>query len=464
MTLRHLKWLAILAPLLFLAAVELLRQVIYPDLFRAWPGYLLLSGVVLLGTLFFAEAIFSVVGRLQDRLTRQNQELLALHDAGLGILGELDPESVLQQVVDRARDLVGARYGALSLVREAGGIEAFLTSGITPEERAEMGQNPVGHGLLGVVLTEGRPLRLADLMRDPRSVGFPANHPSMKSLLAVPVVSHDRVLGNLYLTEKVDAVEFDGDDEETLRRFATLAALAIENARLHRRVGALAITEERERIAREMHDSLAQVLGYVNTKAQAAQALLRKGETERADAQVGELAEAARGAYADVREGILGLRSSVGDGRGFLEVLTDYLARWRDQSGVAVCLDAEAEEGFERCLTPNGEVQLLRIIQEALSNVRKHANARQATVRLARREGGIEATVADDGVGFEPEALGRSVVPRFGLATMRERAEAVGGTFRVGARQGGGTEVAVWMPNAAGAASEGGRGVARSDR
>src|SRR4051794_397757 len=136
MTLRRLKLLTILAPLVFLTALEVIRQTVSPQLFRSWPGYLLLAGAVLLGTLFFAEAIFAVVERLQDRLARQNRELLALHGAGLGILGELNLESVLQLVVDRARSLVGARYGALSIIREGGGIEAFLVSGITPQERA----------------------------------------------------------------------------------------------------------------------------------------------------------------------------------------------------------------------------------------------------------------------------------------------------------------------------------------
>ena len=359
MTLRRLKLLAILAPLLFLGVLELVRQVVAPDLFQGWPGYLLLAGIVLLGTLFFAEAIFGVVGRLQARLTQQNRELLALHDAGLGILGELDLESVLQQVVDRARDLVGARYGALSLLREGGGIEAFLTSGITAEERALIGPIPVGHGLLEVVLSEGQPLRLDDLNRDPRSVGFPPHHPPMHSLLALPVVSQGRVLGNLYLTEKEAATDLRRDDEETLARFATLAALAIENARLHRQVQALAVTEERERIAREMHDSLAQVLGYVNTKAQAAQTLLENGQTERAAAQLGQLSEAAREAYADVREGILGLRTSLGEDRGFIETLQDYLDQWQGQSGVTVELLLSPPE-YDPGLAPMSEVQLLR--------------------------------------------------------------------------------------------------------
>jgi signal transduction histidine kinase len=463
MTLRRLKWLAVLAPLLFLGAVEVARRILAPDVFQDWPGYLLLAGIVLLGTLFFAETIFGVVGRLQARLTQQNRELLALHDAGLDILGELDLESVLQQVVDRARTLVGARYGALSLLREGGGIEAFLTSGITGEERARIGPIPAGHGLLEVVLDEGRPLRLDDLTQDARSVGFPPYHPPMYSLLALPVVSQGRVLGNLYVTEKEARAGFNTDDEETLARFATLAALAIENARLHRQVQAYAVTEERERIAREMHDSLAQVLGYVNTKAQAAQVLLERGKPEQATTHISQLSEAARAAYADVREGILGLRTSLGEDRGFVETLKEYVDLWQGQSGVDVELIV-SPSGLDPGLTPFAEVQLLRIIQEALANVRKHAGARRATVTLSQDGAGVEAVVADDGIGFDPDGLRRSDLPRFGLTTMRERAEAVGGAFAVSATPGGGTRVVVRIPSGPTATRQGEGSVARAHR
>jgi signal transduction histidine kinase len=407
---------------------------------------LLLAGIILLGTLFFAEAIFGVVNRLQERLSRQNRELLELHEAGLGILGERDLETVLQRVVDRARDLVGARYGALSLLREEGGIEEFLVTGITPEERALLGPPPAGHGILGVVLSEGATLRLEDLTRDPRSVGFPPHHPPMRSLLAVPVVSHGRVLGNLYLTEKEESPAFDEDDEQTLERFATIAALAIENARLHRQIQAMAVTEERERIAREMHDSLAQVLGYVNTKAQATEALLSSGQTERAIAQLEQLSAASRAAYADVREGILGLRASLGETRGFIQTLQEYLQQWREQSGIAVDLLTDPAQGFQPRLSPNAEVQLLRIIQEALANVRKHSGATQARVRLVMDNRELAASIEDDGAGFDPEALGRIGTPRFGLSTMRERAEAIGGALTITSLPEAGTIVAVRIP------------------
>ncbi len=444
--LKRLKWVAVLAPLVFLAGLELVRRTLAPRLFAEWPGYLLLGGIVLLGTLFFAEAIFGVIGQMQDRLAQQNRELLALHEAGVAIVGELALDAVLQRVVDQARELVGTRYGALSYLRDEGGIAAFLTSGITPEERARIGPIPEGHGLLGVSLTQGQRLRLADLGRDPRSVGFPPHHPPMRSLLAVPILSQGRVLGNLYLTEKEAAPEFDVDDEETLERFATQAALAIENARLHRQVHALAVTEERERIAREMHDSLAQVLGYVNTKAQAAQALLGSNQNERAGIQIGQLAEAAREAYADVREGILGLRTSPGQEREFVETLRLYLERWEDQSGVAVDLDVGGAIEDPVQLSPLAEVQLLRVVQEALANVRKHARANQVRVQICQSEDWIEVTVEDDGAGFDPDGAARAGFPRFGQAIMRERAEAVGGLLDVKSRPGYGTRVSIRVP------------------
>jgi signal transduction histidine kinase len=222
--------------------------------------------------------------------------------------------------------------------------------------------------------------------------------------------------------------------------------VAIESARLHRRVQVLAVTEERERIAREMHDSLAQVLGYVNTKAQAAQALLEGGQSDRAAAQIGQLAQAARDAYADVRENILGLRTSIGPERTLIDTLGDYLPRWQDQNGIAVELDAGSLVPGTLGLSPMTEIQLLRILQEALANVRKHAEATSVRITLRAEDHTIRATIADNGRGFDPETIGRSEFPRFGLATMRERAEAVGGALEIDAAPGQGTEVRVKVP------------------
>jgi signal transduction histidine kinase len=274
----------------------------------------------------------------------------------------------------------------------------------------------------------------------------------MRSLLAVPIVSGGRILGNLYLTEKLNEPEFSKDDEDTLARFATQAALAIENARLHRRVRDLAITEERERIAREMHDSLAQVLGYVNTKAQAVQELLKTDQVQKAEAQVGQLGEAARSAYADVREGILGLRTSLGPQRSLLQALEEYLASWREQSGIQAELGLEPADAQLAGLTPTAELQLLRIVQEALANVRKHADATCVSIRIRQTPEAIETTIDDNGRGFVqdlPDGRGRwenAAGPHFGLATMRERVESVGGQLEVRSAPGEGTRIAVRIP------------------
>jgi signal transduction histidine kinase len=447
MTLRRLKWLAVVAPLAFLVGVDLLRHTVLPDLLHSWPGQLVIVGIVLVGVLLFTGAVFRIVERTQDGLVRRNRELLALHEAGLAIPSELSLETVLQKAVDQARELVGARYGALSILRDGGGIDLFITSGLSAEERARIGPPPQGRGLLGVVLNEGQRLRLPDLARDPRSIGFPPHHPPMHSLLAVPVVAAGVIVGNLYLAEKVQADGFTLDDEEILLRFATQVALAITNARLHRQVEAFAITEERERIAREMHDGLAQVLGYVNTKAQAAQELIGSGQPERASTQIGQLADAARDAYVDVRENILALRTSVSPERPFMDTLRLYVEAWQDQSGVSTELSTSLDGAS--ALGPAGELQLLRIVQEALANVRKHAGASHAWVRVDRDGSHLVVTIEDDGAGFDPGALTRGAFPRFGLATMRERAESVGGTLDVDSAPGRGTRVMVRVPAAA---------------
>jgi signal transduction histidine kinase len=440
-TLRRLRILAVAQVVGLIVLLEVARHAFYPFLL-SWKGMALMDGAIFLGGVFLVGAMFNVIERMQARLEFQNRELLALHVAALDIYGELDLDAVLQKVVDQARGLVESRYGALSVIDERQRIASFVTSGVSPEERARIGAPPEGHGLLGVALREGQRLRLADLGNDPRAVGFPPNHPPMRSLLAVPILCTSPFRGNLYLAEKLDAQEFSQADEETLVRFATKAAIAIDHAHLHQRLNQLAVTEERLRIAHEMHDGLAQVLASVNAKAQAVREHLRAGRGEEASRQLEQLAGAAREVYADVRESITGLRGAAAPDWRLATALEEYAVSWENQSGIAceVGLDREVR------LASATEFQLLRIAQEALTNVRKHAAARRVELKLERLDGRAVLTVADDGVGFDPAGLGRSELPRFGLATMRERAQSIGAGFHVGAAARGGTEVVVEVP------------------
>lgn len=440
MTYNRLRWLAIAVPIVMVGLLEVIRAVTIGS--TTMQNRIILDVSVAGVFIIFSFIMVRAISRAHRRLERQNAELLALHGASLDVTAELSLESVLDKVVERARALVGARYGALSIVDSENRIKAFITSGITTEERTRIGDPPVGHGLLGVVLNHGEHLRLADLTHDARSEGFPPHHPPMRSLLAVPINCKSPFRGNLYLAEKEGTAEFTTSDEETLVRFAVQAAIAIDNAHLHQEVADLAVARERLHIAHEMHDGISQVLGYVNTKVQAANEYLRLDKPEQASAQLRELAVAAREAYGDVRDSIIDLRTLPEPERHFSMVLEEYLDRWRDQTGISTRLTMDSSLN----LPTSAELQLVRIIQESLANIRKHAKATTARVEVRQREGILIVTVTDDGVGFDQERRVRSEFPRFGLATMNERAASIGGTFVVESTPGRGTSVRVTIP------------------
>jgi signal transduction histidine kinase len=207
----------------------------------------------------------------------------------------------------------------------------------------------------------------------------------------------------------------------------------------------LLIDEERERIARELHDGLAQLLGYVTTKAMAVRLMLENGRAEAADQHLLQLEEAARELFVDVRQAILDLKTTGRSGGGLTETLKDFTAQFSRLSNVSVelALDPAVES---LSLTPEVELQLLRIAQEALANVRKHASATRAWITLQIRDGVLELMVSDDGKGFEPEQVQTSHGSHFGVSTMRERAEAIDAEFDLDSEPGAGTRVRVRLP------------------
>ena len=162
------------------------------------------------------------------------KRLRALVEAGVALTSELSLSAVLQRLVEIAAELTGARYAALGVIDPSGtALEQFVTTGISPEERTAIGELPHGRGILGVLINEARPLRLADLAAHERSVGFPPNHPPMHTFLGVPVLLRGVAYGNLYLTEKEGGAEFTEEDQELVTLLASQAAVAIENARLY---------------------------------------------------------------------------------------------------------------------------------------------------------------------------------------------------------------------------------------
>ena len=198
--------------------------------------------------------------------------LEALVVATSALIGELALESVLQRVVEVAAEVIGARYAAVGVLAPDGRLlESFTTYGITPEDRALIGPPPRGHGILGLVIREARPIRLPDLVKHPDSYGFPPHHPPMHSFLGVPIVGRRGAFGNLYLTEKLGAAVFNDEDEHIAVLLAATAAAIVENARLHEESARLLeevqeLHRTRERffamVNHELRNALAAVFGW----------------------------------------------------------------------------------------------------------------------------------------------------------------------------------------------------------
>lgn len=261
------------------------------------------------------------------------------------------------------------------------------------------------------------------------------------------------------VAERLAAGRFDepvgvsGADElgQLARAFESMRVQLRDSIERERNV---AVLEERERIAAEMHDGLGQVLGYVIMKSLAVAQLIDSGDVTAARTQIDQLEAAAREAYADVRENILALRTTLAPGRGLISALREYAAGFERQSGIAVELITPLQEE-ESWMEPTAEVQLLRIVQEALTNVRKHAEAHRVTVWLAIASDLVHLEVVDDGRGFDPSHATDTGAPHFGLQMMRERAEGVGGSFAIGPAADGGTRVAVALPRPRRGAADG---------
>ncbi len=254
---------------------------------------------------------------------------------------------------------------------------------------------------------------------------------------AAPLKTDGQTLGALFLgTTKPQAL--NARHADLLATMAHQIALAIRNAQLYAKLGQMAVVEERYRLSREFHDGLAQTLGYLGLQAERLEGLLETGQMETAVTEFDELRRSIRAAYADVREAIDGLRLRVDNPGHLAERLADYTAEFARQTGLQVEFTAVPQN---IAVEPDKALQLLRIAQEALTNARKHAQAHKIDVRLRAHDRELELSVTDDGHGF-PDALPADRAYRsYGLASMRERAESLGGSLTVATQPGQGTRI-----------------------
>jgi signal transduction histidine kinase len=372
--------------------------------------------------------------------------------AGIAISGEHSLAAVLQRVVDSAREVVGARYAALGVLDESGeSLIEFVTSGLTDEMRRRMGHLPDGEGLLGAVIREARPLRTGDISAHPLRRGFPETHPGMRSFLGVPIVSRDRVFGNLYLTDKLGQPEFGVEDEQIAVLLAAHAAVAVENARLYeesQRLVAQVQSIKRQRdlffamMNHELRNALTGVYGWAE--------MLVRGKPNEA------VPQAAREVYEAAERTI--------------ELLNNFLDLTRLDAGKVrpVLREVEALHSVERAFAPadpaarakgitlvhrgnaativlrTDPVRLEQILLNLFSNAVRHSvPAVPITIDVQMTDRRVQFRVIDSGPGVPPDLVERIFEPfeRFdphsglgtglGLPVSRRLAEILGGSLRV---------------------------------
>jgi signal transduction histidine kinase len=416
----RVRWLLVIVPALIVGAIELLSDEFLDEAFPFPVDTLLVVAATLVLAVIFATLAFRRIDALTGALRRRNDELearatsaRALHRVSVAIASLTDIERVLDAIVKHARELLGVDAVVLLLAgpdgrlarRAASAVPGALLAipSIAETDMADAPEAAAADQILRFVAPSSAVARLAaPLQRGGTTIG----------LLAVGAA---------------EARSFDADALETLSSLANQATIALENARLEARLRELAVVGERERIARELHDGLSQVLGYVNTKSQAVDGFLAAGRIDDARAQLGELSAAARSVYVDVRETILGLRSPIGPAAGLVAAIRGHASSVAESAKLAIHVHATPEVETAR-LDPGVETQAFRIVAEALTNVRKHAGARRVMVDLRTAGDRLTVTVRDDGRGFSPDGPGDGR-PHYGLRSMTERAAGIGGTF-----------------------------------
>ena len=365
-------------------------------------------------------------------------KLVTLMDGAAVVTAQSDLATLLRRTVELARETTGARYAALGVIGEHGTLVEFIHIGFEPGVAERIGNLPVGRGVLGTLINSAKTIRLDRLQDHPDSSGFPPNHPPMSNFLGVPVRSGEKVFGNLYLTEKTGG--FTEEDETLVEALAVIAGSAISNVRTHQRLRRLAVVDDRERIARDLHDAIIQDIFAVGLLLQG-MALRTEDERERKD--LDDAVQRLDEAIASLRKFIFDLRPPAWSNRSLTSDITRLVRHLSDpyETDVSVSVGPEVEADGRQF--PSEIIDdVIQIVREATSNALRHSKADSVQVSIGRRGGFLIIDVEDAGKGFDVNHAGEGM----GLSNIRWRAEKSGGEVTIRSRPEEGTKVKVILP------------------
>jgi len=380
----------------------------------------------------------------EEQIRQRNKELATINAIATALTQSHDLHGTLNSALNEvlSLDLFGGEAKGMLFLLNNGKLSLAAHQGAGQDHPCLEKAPELGECLCGLAAELGETVISDNCWQNPK---HPRRWPGMPPHkdICLPLKVHGAVLGVMNVRLPLEKVVNEGD-VHLLTSVAGQVAIAIENARLvdlrfH------AIADERERVARELHDGLAQLLGYINAKAAAVRKLLSKQDIMAAEKNLLQLEEVAQEVFVDVREAILGLKIAGLIDQGLATTIREFTTQFSRLTGlpVEVTITPQTENSL---FDAEIELHLLRIIQEALSNIRKHASASQAWVSLQVENGCLELTVRDNGVGFAGEAGSKSGEPHFGLSTMQERAAAIGATLDIFAEPGAGTRIKLLMP------------------
>lgn len=371
----------------------------------------------------------------------RNHRMRALHQASLSLFSDLSLDGILSRIVQAAMDLSNARYGALGVPDEQGGMAQFISHGLSEEQQARIPHQPRGDGLLGEMLRVGNTVRVRDLRQHSASVGFPEGHPEMTSFLGVPIIGLGRPIGQIYLTDRKDAQEFSEDDARSVEMLAAYAASAIEIARLNRQARRLAVLEERQRIGRDLHDGIIQSIYAVGLSLDYVKHLLN-GQEHPAEIRIDGAIDGLNSVIRDLRSYILDLQPTRISEDGISEALATLAKEFK--ANTLMELDLQLEPEAAERIDGDSAAVVFHVAREALANVAKHARATRTWLSLRTVDDEILLQVIDNGHGFDFAGTDSHI--GHGLSNMQERAASVEGELDVVTKPNDGTTITLRFP------------------